>query len=470
MSARLLMIALDGADGRLLDQYSADGSLPHLAELRTRGRTQRLSAPIGVTDDAIWASFQYAVNVGEHGRYHFYFPGCDGRMRKAHWLENEYQTFWEELSNQGMRVGIIDIPKCNNPRPINGIHLADWLVHGRYFPKPRSQPPALASDVLTRFGTAPPSQCGYLQHALTDCEVGELERNLHQGVSLKRAAGLHYLTAGGWDLFAIGFKEAHCGSHAFWDFDADHPAHDPERKTRLGDPLKSILRNIDEAIGELVAAAGPDAEVLVFSPTNIEPNGTLFHLMPAIIERLNAQLAAANSRSVDQSLGGSGIPAKLPQSCWQCAILPYNENCAALRVTRMDDSAASAASLAEPPDVLTLQFCEDRLRSLRDADSGVYVISSITRPASELAGNRARSLPDLLVHYASGLFPRAVTSATLGRFQGNCPPMRPGNHSAGGFAIGAGKFIDEAMAGIQTIADLGSLAKAVLNRANGTQP
>ena len=38
MTARLLMIGLDGADGRLLDRHSADGSLPHLAALRARGR------------------------------------------------------------------------------------------------------------------------------------------------------------------------------------------------------------------------------------------------------------------------------------------------------------------------------------------------------------------------------------------------------------------------------------------------
>ena len=466
MSARLLMIALDGADGRVLDQYSADGSLPHLAELRARGRTQRLSAPIGVTDDAIWASFQYAVNVGEHGRYHFYFPGCDGRIRKAHWVESEHHTFWEELSDQGMRVGIIDIPKCNNPRPINGIHLADWLVHGRYFPNPRSQPLALASDVLTKFGPAPPSQCGYLQHVLTDCEVRELERNMHQGISLKRAAGLHYLTAGRWDLFAIGFKEAHCSSHTFWDFDAHHPAHDPERKTRLGDPLMSILRDIDDAIGELVAAAGPGAEVLVFSPTDIEPNGTLFHLMPAIIERLNAQLAGTSIPTVDQPPDQPDMP----PSCWQCIILPYNENCAALRLTRPCQYPAATAALAEPPDAQTLQLVEEQLRSLRDADSGARVVSSITRPASELAGSRARSLPDLLVHYASGLFPLAVTSATLGRFQGDCPPMRPGNHKEGGIVIAAGEFTEEALADIRTMADFGALAKTVLNRANGAQP
>ena len=72
MSARLLIVALDGADGRLLDRWSRDGTLPNLTNLRSRGAVKQLSAPDGVTDDGLWASFKYAVELGEHGRYHWY--------------------------------------------------------------------------------------------------------------------------------------------------------------------------------------------------------------------------------------------------------------------------------------------------------------------------------------------------------------------------------------------------------------
>jgi hypothetical protein len=47
MSARFLMIALDGADGALLDRWSADGTLPNLAALRAAGAVTHLSAPAG---------------------------------------------------------------------------------------------------------------------------------------------------------------------------------------------------------------------------------------------------------------------------------------------------------------------------------------------------------------------------------------------------------------------------------------
>jgi hypothetical protein len=421
MTARLLMIGLDGADGGLLDRYSADGSLPQLAALRARGGARRLSPPPGLTDDALWASFQYAGEVGEHGRYHFRLPQDDGGEGKAHWRELDRTTFWDELSSRGRRVAILDVPKCRNPRPLNGLHLADWLVHGRYFPKPRGQPPSLAAEVLARFGPAPPSRCGYTQPVLDDGDIREIIGNLRGGVAQKRAAGLHYLAAEPWDLFVIGFKEAHCASHGLWDFDAGHP-------------VMVILRDIDAAIGDLVAAAGPDAEVVVFTPTDIETNGGLHHLMPEIVERLNARLSADRA-------GG------------RCAILPYTENCAALRVSGDGQT---------PPNAGLLQAIEAELLGLRDADSGQAVVSAITRPSSQLQGSRTKSLPDLLIHGVSGGFPHAITSPSLGRIEGESPSMRPGNHIAGGFVIAAGALGGDVVAEVRTVAGLGALARAVL--------
>lgn len=116
LSARLLIICLDGADGAMLDQYSADGSLPNLAALRLKGAAKSLSSSPGSTDDALWASFQYSLNPGEHGRYYHLTPQRDGRFGLA--CDSEpWPTFWEELSRQGMRVAVLDIPKCRAPSP-----------------------------------------------------------------------------------------------------------------------------------------------------------------------------------------------------------------------------------------------------------------------------------------------------------------------------------------------------------------
>ena len=361
-----------------------------------------------------------------------------------------------------MRVAIIDIPKCRAPRPLNGIHLADWSVHGRYFPGPRSQPPALAAEILGRFGPAQPSRCAAHQPFLGDADVREITNDLRASVAQKRAAGAHYLQSEAWDLFLIGFKEAHCASHAFWDFDRDHPAHDPARGTRFGHPMMTVLRDIDDAIGALVALAGPDAEIVVFSTTDYQPNGSLEHLMPGVVKRLNAAFAthrAGRAGRLFEYLFSSRANAPLD---WRIAILPYNENCTALRVARARKPRLTHGD--EPADPAFLDAIEVQLAGLRDADTGRPVVSAITRPSSEFAGSRARTLPDLLVHCTSGVIPRAVVSPTLGRMAAPPPSLRTGNHVAGGFLVATGRRAPAFSADVRSTSDFGPLARTLLAR------
>ena len=92
MGARMIMICLDGADGKMLDQYSIDGSLPNLTALRLKGAATLLSAPLGSTDDALWASFQYMLQVGEHGKITLQYrkPIIDSVWRMK---QKQYQLF-----------------------------------------------------------------------------------------------------------------------------------------------------------------------------------------------------------------------------------------------------------------------------------------------------------------------------------------------------------------------------------------
>jgi hypothetical protein len=456
MTSRLLIIALDGADGVLLDRWSADGTLPNLAALRARGAATRLSAPEGITDDALWASFQYAAGLGEHGRYHGVQRLGSGEMGMAYRDEVDRETFWDALSRHGLRVAVFDVPKCRLPRPLNGIHLADWLVHGRFFHEPKSYPESLAAEVVEQFGPAPPSRCAYEVPALGDAEVLKVAANLRTAVARKRAAGLHYLASGTWDLFIIAFKEGHCAGHMLWDLaDPRHAHYNAPRAALLGEPLRAIFKDMDAAVGDLVAAAGPDAAIAVFSTTDIEPNATLAHLMPEVVNRLNRDLGETLLTRAVSRVRRRISPARAGRPC---ELLPYNENCTALRINpqwgtlgRLPIDGRSKARM--------LEQVESRLRELTDADTGRPVVAAIDRPSAEHAGTRAAALPDLLIRYTAGTFPRAVVSPRLGRIEAERPQMRPGNHVSGGFLI----LAEEAVADVTAMQDFGPMAAKVLH-------
>ena len=178
----------------------------NVTALRTACGMARLIAAAGLTDDAYRASFKCATWLGHHGRYHWRQRLDSGTFGKAYLDEAGRESFWETFSSGGMRVAVFDLPKCGLPCPINGIHLADWLVHGRYFGQPVSYPEALASEVVARFGPAPPSRCGSRVPAYDDTEVREVLGYLRTSVARKRKAGIHYLASESWGLFMIAFN------------------------------------------------------------------------------------------------------------------------------------------------------------------------------------------------------------------------------------------------------------------------
>ena len=454
MPARLLIVALDGADGRSLDLASRDGRLPNLAAMRARGAVWPLSTPLGATDDALWASFQYGVGLGEHGRYSYIIQDDYGVSRQADEVEGDRPAFWDELSRQGRRVAILDIPKCRRPIALNGIHLADWLVHGRYFPVPASHPQALAAEVVQRFGAAPPSVCDFEIDLPTDEHVRAARDNLLRSVCMKRAAGTHFLSTDSWDLFAIGFKEAHCAGHMFWDLaDPAHPWHDPAKATKLGNPVTDVLIEQDAALGEIIGAAGPDADILLLSTGSFAPNGSILHLVPGILERVNRHCGTSLMEKVRYALAKRRGRRSPPPGCRE---LLYSDNAAALRLSRR--RGESADRRARRLDRIARLASE-----LVDVDDGLPAISSVTRPSADYPGQRAASLPDLLLHCRANICPRAVSSEVLGKIEAPPPKhLRPGNHVPGAIAFAAGPSAGMLAGRIRSMEEIAAAAQRLV--------
>jgi len=461
MSARAIVICLDGADGRMLDHYSVDGSLPNLAALRRGGGARSLSAPLGSTDDALWASFQYMLPVAEHGRYHYETPQQGNRLGMTHERE-QLPAFWDELSSSGLKVAVLDVPKCRAPAPLNGIQIVDWLTHGEYFSSPRSFPAPLIGELVQRFGARPTHECGYFELEIDNQEPEDIVAKMTTEVSMKRAAGLHYLDSMAWDLFCIGFSQLHFINHKFWNFD-ELPALEELRIHHH--PIFEVLNAIDAAIGALVSSAGPAAECIVLAPTDFERNGSLEHLMPQVIARINSalfgELGAQQSLKWPWNLRLRNKLIGHDPTTWPCTMLPYNENFLALRISaRGERTCFRSASSALPDDDLIGAVEREFLR-LRDDADGTTLKFATSRP-SQSCGRCAHNLPDLLIQYPSGHFPNAVRSPGIGRVEMQSPPWRKGNHRDGGFVFASGPLSKELIPSVQLISQIGTVVQRVL--------
>ncbi|MFM7408778.1 MAG: hypothetical protein ACKO3K_19515 [Cuspidothrix sp.] len=114
-----------------------------------------MKTPKGFSNGAMWPSLFTGVNSSKHGRYN-YLSIKPGTYNFNHLFEEDtdYQIspFWVDLSKQGKRVGIVDVPRAPLTPDINGFQIADWLTHDRRNAITRSYPENLAKNIIETFG------------------------------------------------------------------------------------------------------------------------------------------------------------------------------------------------------------------------------------------------------------------------------------------------------------------------------
>ncbi len=151
----------------------------------------------------------------------------------------------------------------------------------------RTWPPELKGEVLSRFGRHPvkPS-CDSYRRTWHDFRV--FRNHLIEGIRKKAELTVHYLRQGGWDFFAQVFSESHCVGHQCWHLhDQGHPSYDPELARRLGDPMRDVYKEIDLAIGRILAQVGKDTMIIFLASHRMSHGFGGNFLLGTILEKLN---------------------------------------------------------------------------------------------------------------------------------------------------------------------------------------
>src|SRR5262249_13035604 len=147
---------------------------------------------------------------------------------------------WEVMSAAGHRVALFDVPQAALCEGLNGIQVADWIVHDVVYGRVVSWPPELAAELTGEFGPDPVPRCDRpggrdgAEHAL-------LRDQLVARVGQRADCTVHYLERESWDLLITAFAEPHCVGHQCWHLrDPSHPMHDPAAAQRVGDPVRDV--------------------------------------------------------------------------------------------------------------------------------------------------------------------------------------------------------------------------------------
>ena len=427
--SKIVFLAMDAGDKNLIREWAADGTLPTIRSLLSRGLVGDTASVEGLYEGSTWPSLYTGTNPARHGfhwvtqirpgTYEFY------RCNPGEFIKQE--PFWHFLSRAKKKVAILDVPLSGISEGLNGIQMVEWGSHDAVYGF-QAWPRELKAEVTRRFGNHPfGSSCD--SNGRTPDDFCRFRDQLIEGVNKKCELTLYYLKQEDWDFFAQVFTESHCAGHQCWHLhDPAHPNHHRDTVSITGDPIREVYVAIDRAIGKILAQVNEDTLVFFLATHGMSYSMSKDFMLGQILERLDVvrRLPVSSSRRIwnirsiwnrlPASVQGLLKPALYPiyrlmggedpirlSSRWdleKCGCFPY-ENGGLISGIRVNLSGREPMGLIKPGaecDDFYRQLSND-LMDITDSASGQPLVKRVMKTSDLFQGEYLDHLPDLLVEW-----------------------------------------------------------------------
>ena len=468
MRQPLFLFVLDTGDTEMVDRWVAEGRLPAIAELRSRGVWGRTGGPETVCEYGMGLTLFSGVSRRDHGYYYFrqLRPGSYDLQSSSR--PPEVPPFWAGLRTTGERVFVVDVPDVRPVRGLPGLQLADWATHHGSENPPDAEPPELLERVRSVFG---PRIVIHGQPDRTPEEDRDILARALDKIRRKGALCRRLLDDGPFDLIVIAFSETDLASHQFWRYR-------PERGESGSPPeLRHAIRDVYEAIDAEIGGFLqdlPEANVFVLSLYGIQDQYPTSTLIESFLERLGYHVPGGGrgdgggSRSRALDLARAIVPEAVRRRISRRLPATAQEELLARKLKHGTDWSRTTAfaipslytsfvrvNLAgrEPNGIVgrgpeyaaLLDRLEADLGKLTDADTGEPAIERVARTTDLFGGEPPDVLPDLFVEWKAG--PRLMTRVLHPRAElhqhrpSYCPDSQEKLY---GFVAGAGPDVPSA--------------------------
>jgi predicted AlkP superfamily phosphohydrolase/phosphomutase len=484
---RLLVLALDMADGGLIRRWSGQGHLPHFASLLSSGTWVDLESTAEVLHTSTWPTFATGVHPGKHGVYFPYQPrpGC---QLAQHVGADQYgvPTFWQVADRQECQCVIYDVPETFPEAGFGGQAIFDWGTWA-WYGQPCAQPSTLLREMKSRFGRYPLGfEAKRLGARMPDVAV--LEKRLLRSVEYKSSTAQWLLQRQPWNLSVIGFCEGHPAGHYLW------PANVEAAGAASGDDMGSLLRfymALDRAVGALIDSLPADAACFIVSGDGVCANRCAWYLLPALLTKLgytcpvvSTETGGNASRSWVSRMKGVMSPQMRRHiaNClpwWlrdrlgareQAANIDWSKTRAFTLPTDLEGCIRINLKGREPQGIVEPgreynDLCEEiraRLLETTNPVSGAPAVRRVWVRNEIFAGERQEQLPDLIVTWNGDAPFTSLASPRFGCIEGDNADPRPGTHSPYGFLLAAGAGVPHELPGSGRLVDVAPTAMKFL--------
>ena len=275
LAEKVLIIGLDGGTFDLLRPWAEEGRLPTIARLLREGAAGTLTTTIPPVSASAWVSFATGKNPGQHGVVDFVFPRQGGYevgvSNRNFWSS---RAFWNVIADAGRPVGLVNVPMTYPPErlPAGGFVVSSFMAPTA--DSPWTEPPTLKAE-LHQAGGFPL----FLPEEHRSGQVGRFIEDMRSFDGQRARAVLWLLRHKPWACFTFVFETPDTLQHELWHLlDAGHPRHDAALAARHREQIVAYYGEVDRTLGEMVAAAGEDALVIVMSDHGFGPFHRFFHV------------------------------------------------------------------------------------------------------------------------------------------------------------------------------------------------
>jgi predicted AlkP superfamily phosphohydrolase/phosphomutase len=282
-----ILIGIDGATFSILDPLMVDGQMPNLMAIVKDGvRGELMSTPHPLTPPA-WTTLMTGRTPGNHGIFDFIW--AEERGEQAFFTLNNFrdiqvETIWTLISRLGGSVTALNFPLTAPPPAVSGA-IVPGLVSWKHLRR-NVYPPELyaALKALPGFdakGIAWDFDREKRATKIVPPEEREewirfhIHREQHWFEIFRHLFRNHRT-----DLVAVLLDGVDKIQHICWtSLDPDNQPETPTAQDRLHRRLCiDYFRQLDAFIGEVVAAAGPDARIFLASDHGFGPSTKVFRV------------------------------------------------------------------------------------------------------------------------------------------------------------------------------------------------
>jgi predicted AlkP superfamily phosphohydrolase/phosphomutase len=285
MTARTVLIGLDGATFTVLNPLMETGVMPYLQSFLDRGVQATLRSVVPPLTPPAWTSLMTGKHPGQHAVFDFFQKEAPDSpyLRFASSENIRSDTIWSLASDQSKSVIALNFPLMFPPPAING-----YVVPGGWMPWRQMRlgcyPPGLFDQLKTLPSFNPRELALDMkleEKALEGCAEDEYADwiRLHIRREQRWLDIFRYLMQEDpADLVAIMFDGVDKLQHLCWRFldPESQPEHPSPWEREIIDLCESYFRQLDGIIEQIAMIAGDDSTIVIASDHGFGPCKDVF--------------------------------------------------------------------------------------------------------------------------------------------------------------------------------------------------